>query len=93
MKLIANWNGNFVNFFGFVRLINDSELGKYTNDRGGADRILYLGSRVSTELSGIINFENINRYRFHLAPNDQQGFYFVDEALDDFKINVRFEQT
>ncbi|TAE33476.1 MAG: hypothetical protein EAZ91_02370 [Cytophagales bacterium] len=84
---------NFVNFFGFLKAISDRELTKFTGDRGGADRILYLGSRVSTELLGIINFENTNRYRFHLAPNDQQNFYFVGEATDYNKAAKKNEDT
>lgn len=70
---------NFVNFFGFVRAIADGDLADYTGRRGGADKILYLSRQVSLELTGDLNFDNVNKYGFQLAVNDQENFYFKKE--------------
>lgn len=70
---------NFVNFFGFVRAIADEGLANYTGERGGAERILHLGRQASSKLTGVLNFDNVNRYGFILAANDQNTFYFKAE--------------
>lgn len=70
---------NSVNFFSFVYAIYDNQLATYTGDKGGADRILHLGRRVSDRLLGSLTFPN-NRYVFLLTANDQNGFYFSIEA-------------
>ena len=70
---------NFINFFSFVYAIYNKRLSTYTADKGGADRILYLGRRISQELGVRLTFSDINRYTFWLSPNDQNGFFFPDE--------------
>jgi predicted ATPase len=74
---------NFVNFFSFVYAIYDKQLAIYTSDKGGADRILHLGRRISQQLAGRLNFSDINRYAFRLWPNEQNGFFFFEE-YDEF---------
>lgn len=71
---------NFVNFFSFVYAIYDQRLGVYTSERGGADRILYLGRKTSLSLVGRIDFANTNEYVFELSPDEQNGFFFLQEA-------------
>lgn len=71
---------NFVNFFSFVYAIYDQRLDVYTSERGGADRILYLGRKVSDTLIGRIDFDNTNEYVFELSPDAQNGFFFLKEA-------------
>ena len=66
---------NFINFFSFIYAIQSKQLATYTADRGGADRILHLGRRVSQKLGGRLNFSDVNRYAFWLSPNDQNGFF------------------
>lgn len=71
---------NFVSFFSFVYAIYDQQLTTYTSEKGGADRILYLGRKVSTSITGRINFDNTNEYVFDLRPNQQNGFFFQIEG-------------
>lgn len=73
---------NFVSFFSFVFAIYDKQLATYTSDKGGTDRILHLGARVSQSMGGALNFSNTNEYVFELAPNQDKQFYFLKE--DDF---------
>ena len=70
---------NFINFFGLVFAINDKQLRVYIADKGGANRILHLGSKNSDYLSGNLNFNNRNAYEFLLRPNVQDSFFFVTE--------------
>lgn len=72
---------NFVNFFSFVYAIYDNQLATYTSDKGGANRILHLGRRISDRIGGRLTFPS-NRYVFWLTANDQDGFYFSLEADD-----------
>lgn len=71
---------NFVSFFSFLYAIYDRQLATYTGDKGGTDRILYLGPRVSKSVIGKINFSNTNEYEFELAPNQNKQFYFQKES-------------
>ncbi|GAB3707939.1 AAA family ATPase [Spirosoma flavus] len=81
---------NFVNFFSFVYAIYDQRLSTYTSEKGGADRILYLGRKVSSSVSGRINFDNTNEYFFELMPNQQSGFYFQKEG-DNFNMSKAYQ--
>lgn len=76
---------NFVSFFSFVYAIYNKRLATYTSDKGGADRILHLGSRQSPRLGGMINFSDTNKYVFWLASNEQKSFYFLKES-DEFNM-------
>ena len=78
---------NFVSFFNFVYAIYDRQLAVYTSDKGGADRILHLGSRQSPRLGGMLNFSNTNKYVFWLASNEQKSFYFLKES-DEFNKEI-----
>lgn len=71
---------NFVGFFSFIHAIYEKQLATYTAERGGAGRILYLGSKVSVELFGELNFNNVNRYVFKLQPNQEDRFIFIGEG-------------
>ena len=75
---------NFINFFGFVGAVLSRQLAIYTADKGGADRMLYLGRRNSQMLSGRLNFLDTNRYTFILLPNGQDKFFFSEE-YNEFK--------
>ncbi|GAB2597893.1 AAA family ATPase [Spirosoma areae] len=77
---------NFVSFFSFVYAIYDKQLTTYTSDKGGADRVLHLGRRVSQQLGGRLNFSDINRYAFWLSPNEQNSFFFSDE-YDEYNLS------
>ncbi len=81
---------NFVNFFGFVNAIRDGGLADYTGERGGADRILYLGKRNNSVLEGMINFDSVGEYKFELIPNDQDGFYIRKEFGKYFKAEIDY---
>ncbi len=72
---------NFVNFFGFVHAIYDGQMEVYTAERGGAGRILYLGSKVSELLKGEVLLSDGTKYQFDLGITDIDGFYYRKKAM------------
>jgi predicted ATPase len=70
---------NFIGFFAFVYAIYNQQLADYTARRGGADRILHLGRKNSEELTGELNFDDVNICGFELAVTDQDKFFFKSE--------------
>lgn len=72
---------NFISFFKFLKTIYDRNLQLYTAEEGGADDVLYYGSKVSEYVRGQIEFNEINRYSFVLKPNKYDKFYFESEAV------------
>lgn len=70
---------NFINFFSFVYAIFDKHLASYTADKGGAGRMIHLGSRFSKQIGGRLSFSDVNRYVFWLLSNEQDELFFLEE--------------
>ena len=67
----ANGSGksNFIGAFSFLREIRSGRLQSYVTRAGGADRVLYFGSRRTTNLSVHVFFKDkVNEYEINLAP-------------------------
>lgn len=83
LNILIGANGagksNFISFFKMLNRMIESKLQEYIKDQGGADNILYFGSKVSSEISARIDFTN-NTYRFILKPNENDTLYFSEEA-------------
>lgn len=72
---------NFVEAFALLHALRAGKLGEYTAKRGGADRILYFGSKVTREIELEAAFENgAFNYRVCLAPTEGDQFYVSDES-------------
>ncbi|MDO4789511.1 MAG: AAA family ATPase [Porphyromonas sp.] len=79
----ANGSGksNFVSFFDFLNKLYNRSLGEYIALKGGEDKILFHGRKVTDTLSFEISFENgINAYSVELKSGDN-GFVFKKEDL------------
>jgi predicted ATPase len=79
----ANGSGksNFISFFDFLNKLYDIKLAEYISMKGGADKILHKGSKITSNLSFEISFgERLNGYSASLLMGND-GFVFKDEYL------------
>ena len=87
---------NFIAFFEFVQSIFKQRLGGYTLEKGGIDALLYNGRRVSSSISGLIDFANTNAFFFEVKPMPSSKGYlsmtgdFFNTHRDNEK---RYSQT
>src|SRR5262245_38058515 len=78
----ANGSGksNFVGVFDFLRILREGKLVDYTDARGGAERILHFGSKVTREIELGISFrDGLNGYHVALSPTADDRLYVHDE--------------
>ena len=71
---------NFLSFFEMLKIIYDQKLKEYVALKGGADKFLYNGSKVTEEIETKLNFGNNNAYSFTLKKGDDD-FVFIKEFL------------
>ena len=78
----ANGSGksNFLSFFEFLKNIYNNNLQEYVALRGGTDRFLFEGSKITNEIYAKLSFPNTNAYSFVLKEGDQ-SFIFTEEGL------------
>lgn len=74
MTVLIGPNGsgksNFIGVFSFLNAVREGRLREYVIKAGGADKVLYFGSRITEELSLHISFEDErNQYEIKLVPN------------------------
>jgi predicted ATPase len=61
---------NFIGVFSFLHAIREGRLQDYVVKAGGADKVLYFGSKITENVSVDITFQaSINRYSLVLTPN------------------------
>jgi predicted ATPase len=78
---------NFISFFELAKQVYQDEIGEYTMDHGGAGTLLHGGIKVSEYISGLLDFENTNAYKFELTPTRnfqslriaESGDYYNDD--------------
>ncbi|WP_017327305.1 AAA family ATPase [Synechococcus sp. PCC 7336] len=79
----ANGSGksNFVGAFDFLNVIRSGNLRRYTEERGGSDRILHFGSKITPKIEIEISFrEGVNGYGISLSPTFEDLFYVEEES-------------
>lgn len=79
----ANGSGksNFISFFEFLNRLYEQNLQEYVALKGGEEKFLFQGSKVTTEISAYLSFNNnVNGYSFTLG-NAEQGFIVAKEDL------------
>jgi predicted ATPase len=79
----ANGSGksNFISFFEFLNRLYNRNLNDYIALKGGEDKILYNGKKITDKISFKIEFDNgTNGYSAVLQAGDS-GFVFTDERL------------
>jgi len=78
----ANGTGksNFIDIFNLIDTIQKQGLNDYTQKYGGADNILFFGSKYTSNLILELSFfEEAHGYWVCLAPNNQDILYVQDE--------------
>ena len=67
---------NFIGVFSFLHAIRSGRLQEYVNRAGGAERILFFGSRITPQLTIHIYFRNrTNQYEIKLDATDTDTLY------------------
>lgn len=91
LNILIGANGagksNFISFFKMLNMMIEKKFQEYIKVQGGADNILHFGSKVSSEISAMINFQN-NSYRFILKPNENDTLFFAEEATPYVGANI-----
>jgi predicted ATPase len=73
---------NFLSVFDLIGSVIDSRLGFWTRQRGGADRVLFGGSKVSDSMSVRLNFADGQQgYAARLARSDSDSLFFESESV------------
>jgi len=79
----ANGSGksNFISFFEFLNNLYDKKLAEYIALKGGEDKILHKGSKITSHLNFEVSFNNeINGYSAELIFGEE-GLIFKNEFL------------
>jgi predicted ATPase len=71
---------NFVGVFSFLHEIREGHLNDYVRKAGGADQLLYFGSKVTKEVKILISFhQEVNQYELTLEPTADDSLYPAGE--------------
>ena len=86
INVIIGSNGsgksNFIGVFSFLNAIREGRLKEYVGRNGGANNILYFGSRVTKKLRFKVSFaDDINQYEIALAPTQDDGLIPISEIV------------
>ena len=79
----ANGSGksNFIDVFSFLNRVRDGRLREYVATRGGAERLLHFGSKVTPKMSFMVSFAQGNSYELNLLPSDGDALAPSHEAV------------
>ncbi len=69
---------NFVEFFRMLRALADESFQRYVNDSGGGDGFLFLGPKVTSKITAVLQF-GFNVYEFTLKPTAQGTLQVAEE--------------
>jgi predicted ATPase len=72
---------NFVDFFRMLRTFADECFQQFVNDAGGGDGFLFLGPKVTSEISARLEF-GPNAYEFRLKPTAQGTLQIAQESVE-----------
>lgn len=71
---------NFIGFFKLLKNMYERNLQNYVAEEAGADNVLYFGLKNSEYLRGLVEFNEINRYKFVLNPNQDNYLFYNFEG-------------
>lgn len=76
----ANGSGksNFISVFNFLRNVIEQRLQSITREKGGADRILFFGNKVTSEIKIALDFHP-NYYQILLKPTFNDDLFIESE--------------
>jgi predicted ATPase len=69
---------NFIGLFKFLREVIEARLQIYTGINGGANKLLYYGSKTTPKIHVSLDFKP-NYYEFSLLPTANDSFLFENE--------------
>lgn len=69
---------NFISFFKLINEIYEKRLENYSLKKG-SEMLLHFGSRVTSELSGYLEFDKKNGYKFILEPTENNTLFIKKE--------------
>jgi len=73
---------NFIDFFRILRAISKKEFQFFVGREGGADRVFYLGSKVTSELIGSVQTrEGGMSWEFKIFPSKTNELLFFEEVV------------
>lgn len=73
---------NFIGVFSFLHAIREGRLQDYVAKAGGADKILYFGSKTTRAIELRLSFcEGVNQYSVDLAPTQDDSLYPSNEIV------------
>lgn len=71
---------NFIGVFAFLHAIREGHLNDYVRKTGGAEQLLYFGSKVTSEIQILISFrQEVNQYELTLKPTKDDSLYPANE--------------
>jgi predicted ATPase len=71
---------NFLQFFEFLLYLRNEKLQDYVALRGGVNKFLHKGEKVTESVSAKLYFKKTNAYSFELGKGEN-GFIFLKEGL------------
>ncbi|MFH1984014.1 MAG: AAA family ATPase [Pseudomonadota bacterium] len=86
INLIIGPNGsgksNFMGVFAFLHAVREGRLNEYVRKAGGADQLLYFGSKTTQRIQLKVSFgDEVNQYSLSLAPAADDSLYPFVEAV------------
>ena len=86
INILIGGNGagksNFISFFELIKKVQDDEIEDFTLDMDGAGKLLHGGEKQSEYISGLVDFENANAYKFVLTPTRNYRTLRIKEVGD-----------
>ncbi|MGZ8847329.1 MAG: AAA family ATPase [Pyrinomonadaceae bacterium] len=73
---------NFIGVFSFLNAIREGRLQDYVTKAGGAEKILYFGSKITKKIDFHLSFSNeVNQYSLSLAPTENDNLFPSEERV------------
>lgn len=86
INLVIGPNGsgksNFIGVFAFLHAIREGWLKDYVAKAGGAEKLLYFGSKITKQIELHISFKGgVNQYSITLSPTEADELFPSDERV------------
>jgi predicted ATPase len=70
---------NLIDIFHLLSASARGYLQRFIAERGGANRLLHFGKKVTSRIAVELNFENLNGYKLELSPDAQDSLFYSSE--------------
>jgi predicted ATPase len=73
---------NFIGMFSFLQAIKEGFLQDYVRKNGGAEQLLFFGSKITKEIEIHISFrKEVNQYKLTLKPTNDDSLFPAQERV------------